>query len=314
MPGALIDRLCKPWFVYRPSQLIRRVRAGLRPPPPGYVALPTSWGAPIVADPSRAIGRSILTTGVYDLAVSEVLARLIAPGDTVVDAGANVGYMTVLASLAAGEEGRVMAFEPHPDLFAVARGNVDRARRHHRTASVALHQCALGDHNGVARLHMPSGFEGNDGTSRLAVAPDEPGRSIEVRLERLDDAIGGAVVDVLKLDVEGFEAQVLRGASGALAERRLRHVVFEDHDVRDSEAVRILRGHGYHLFSLGWSLGRLRVQPLDRGDLAHSYEAPSFIATVEPEAVTTRCRPGGWRVLDPRSFRPDLRVQRRPYR
>ena len=308
MTDAVFDRLCKPWFVYRPSQLIRRVRAGLRPPPPGYVALPTSWGAPIVADPSRAIGRSILTTGVYDLAVSEALARLIAPGDTVVDAGANVGYMTVLASLAAGEEGRVLAFEPHPDLFAVARGNVDWARRHHRAAAVALHQCALGDHTGVARLNVPCGFEDNDGMARLSVAADEPGRSIEVRLERLDDAIGGAVVNVLKLDVEGSEAQVLRGASRALAERRLRHVVFEEHDVRESETVRIFREHGYHLFSLGWSLRRLRVQPLGRGNLAHRYEAPSFIATVEPEVVTTRCRPRGWRVLDSRSVRPGLRA------
>ncbi len=47
--------------------------------------------------------------------MSEVLARLIDPGDTVVDAGANVGYMTVLAAAAAGPTGRVVAFEPHPE-------------------------------------------------------------------------------------------------------------------------------------------------------------------------------------------------------
>ena len=81
----------------------------------------------MIVDPTRAIGRSIVTTGLFDLAVSELLARLIDPGDIVVDAGANVGYMTVLAATAAGRSGRVLAFEPHPELFAVLCQNAGYA-------------------------------------------------------------------------------------------------------------------------------------------------------------------------------------------
>ena len=65
-------------------------------------ALGDELGDGVLADSTKTIGQSIRTTGLYDLAVSEVLARLIDPGDTVVDAGANVGYMTVLAAAAAG--------------------------------------------------------------------------------------------------------------------------------------------------------------------------------------------------------------------
>ena len=74
----------------------------MKAPRSGYTPLPVAWGISVIADPAKMIGRSLFTTGIYDLAVSEVLARLIEPGDTVVDAGANVGYMTLLAGVAAG--------------------------------------------------------------------------------------------------------------------------------------------------------------------------------------------------------------------
>src|SRR5438876_809414 len=114
--SSLWRRLWKPWFVWRPMQVLRRARLALSSPRPGYQLIPTSWGGFIWTDPTKVIGRSILTTGIYDLAVSEVLARLIKPGDTVIDAGANIGYMTMLASFAAGPNGKVLSFEPHPDL------------------------------------------------------------------------------------------------------------------------------------------------------------------------------------------------------
>jgi hypothetical protein len=140
----LFRRLYKPWFVYRPSQLARRLAFAMSPPAPGYRSFPVAWGASILVDPSKAIGRAIVTTGVYDLAVTEAIARLARPGDTVIDAGANVGYMTVLAGLAVGPGGRVIGFEPHPELFEVYRRNVEAARRALPSASFEIHKSALG--------------------------------------------------------------------------------------------------------------------------------------------------------------------------
>ncbi len=86
----MIERIWKPWLVYRPKIFLHRLRQLFSPIKPGYQELATSWGVRIKADPHQAIGRSILTTGPYDLAVSETIARLVDPGDHVIDAGTNI--------------------------------------------------------------------------------------------------------------------------------------------------------------------------------------------------------------------------------
>ena len=297
----MLQRLWKPWFVYRPSQLVRRVLATSRPRPRGDTPLRASWGADLIADPTRTIGYSILTTGLHDLAVSEALFRLISPGDTVVDAGANVGYMTVLAAVAAGPGSRVLAFEPHPELFAVLERNVADARRHWSAARVDTYRAALGARAGLAALHVPPDFETNDGLARI-----EPGsnqQSLTVAVATLDEVLGDAPVGVLKLDVEGFEPQVLEGAAHALEARRIKHIIYEDHSPADSAVAPILAAAGYRLFSLGWSMRGPRVEPIAAGALAARYEAPNFIATLAADELLTRCGPKGWLALRRRTRR-----------
>jgi FkbM family methyltransferase len=290
----------KPWFLYRPRQIVRRLLVEVRPPASAFSALDTSWGARVIVDPTKAIGRSIVTTGLFDLTVSEVLARLIDAGDTVIDAGANVGYMTVLAATAAGRGGRVLAFEPHPELFAVLQQNAAYAMR--SGCRVEARQAALGETRGPALLRIPPSFADNDGMATLADGAPASTEAVQVAVERLDDVIDTGA-SVLKLDVEGFEASVLRGAQRLLSERRLRHIVFEDHDVDRSEVVRLLKASGYRLFAMGWSMRGLVVGPIERGQLATPFEAPSFVATTEPDAVIARTAPRGWQVLSGRFSR-----------
>ena len=70
-------------------------------------------------------------------------------------------------------------------------------------------------------------------------------------------------------------------------------------------AVRILRDAGYQIFSLGWSMWGPEVQPLDSGSLSKGYEAPNFIATLEPEDVLARFKARRFESL--RSFRRSVR-------
>jgi len=252
----------------------------------------------VIADPARTIGRSIATLGLYDLAVSEALFRLISPGDLVVDAGANIGYMTVLASLAATPDGRVVSFEPHPTLFRTLTQNVAAIHDSQHFARVEAIEAALGARSGTAELQLPEGFEENDGIGTIGATQDN-GPSVTVRVTTLDEAMSDAKVGLLKLDVEGYESQVLHGARRLLDMRRITHIVFEDHAIDRSEVAPIRLDAGYRIFSLGWTMRGPLVLPFEAGSLAAQYEAPNYIATLEPEILQNRFQKMGWYALRP---------------
>ena len=118
-----IGSLGKPEYVFRPSQIIRRLQREFQIARESEeVVLP--WGLPIRVFPNETIGSCIWRTGVHDLVASEALWRLLDPGETAVDIGANIGYMTGLMARRAGPRGRVIALEPHPDIFAELQRNV----------------------------------------------------------------------------------------------------------------------------------------------------------------------------------------------
>jgi FkbM family methyltransferase len=292
-----IRRFMKPWYVWRPWQLARRASIGWRIPRAGYRPLRVAWGVSLLADPAMTIGRSIQTTGLHDPAVTEVLARLTRAGDTVVDAGAHIGYMATLVALAAGPHGHVLAWEPHPDLFAVLERNMARLATRCRMAKVTLRNAALGRAPGRAELVIPGADTSNDATSYLAHAGRPALRSIPVKVETIDDVLGATLVDVMKLDVEGSEFDVLAGANQALRAGRIRHIVFEEHQGPSSDVVRLLESAGYEIFAIGWSIRGPKIGPLSGGPLAAAYEAPSYLATLEPREVHGRCSKAGWLTL-----------------
>jgi FkbM family methyltransferase len=290
-------QLAKPWYVWRPWQLVRRASVSLKAPRSGYAPLPVAWGISVIADPFKSIGRSIFTTGVYDLAVSEVLARLIKPADAVVDAGANVGYMTMLAGVAAGSGGRVLSWEPHPQLVSVLAENVAALSARGGAAQIEIRNAALGAEPGCAELILPAHMDANDGVAYIGDATAST-PSIPVTVETIDQVVGDAAIAVMKLDVEGAELGVLAGARRALDSGRITHIVFEDHVGADSVVARTLIANGYRIFSLGWSVRGLQLgYPHDR--LARAYEAQSFVASVKPQEVIDACRDSGWMTLSP---------------
>jgi FkbM family methyltransferase len=297
-----LSRVMKPWYVWRPWQFARRARIGWSVPSAGYRALPVAWGVSLLADPRMTIGWSIQTTGVHDPAVTEVLARLIRAGDTVIDAGAHIGYMTILAALAAGARGHVVAWEPHSQLFATLEQNVARVAARSPMAKITLRHAALASTSGSAELVIPDLDSRNDATSHLAGSGGASNRTVPVTLETIDDVLGDTPIDVMKLDVEGSEFQVLDGAKDALRRGRIRHIVFEEHQGPASDVARLLEAAGYEIFAIGWSIRGPKIGP--RGTrLSAPYEAPSYLATLEPDEVRRRCAKAGWLTLSARFAR-----------
>jgi FkbM family methyltransferase len=271
----------KPWFIFRPSQVFRRLTFQSTS---SYRPLEVAWGGSVLALDDEHIGQCLGTTGIYDLAVSELLFRLIHPGDLVVDAGANIGYMSVLAATAGAQ---VIAFEPNPALLPVLRQNLG--------AKGEVRPIALGARRHTAVLIPPDPSAHNNGLGRLG-SEAEPG-AVPVQVETLDEELRGRSVAILKVDVEGAEQAVFEGASNALKEGRLRHIIFEDHRGSDSAVMTQLLGYGYAIYSIGWTLtgpvlGDRRTVP------AHArYEAPSYLATLAADEARAACVKRGFIAL-----------------
>ncbi|HEX2127716.1 MAG TPA: FkbM family methyltransferase, partial [Solirubrobacterales bacterium] len=162
----------KPQYVFHPIRAVRRAMYRYTAQRGGTRVARLPWGLPLEVNMSDQVGFSIAVGRVFDPCVTETLHRLIDPGDVVADVGANVGYMTSLASVQAGRQGKVLAFEPHPRVFADLSRNVARWRENGGVGNVELRQLALSDEPGEGTLVSGPSFEANMGLA--ALSSEEP--------------------------------------------------------------------------------------------------------------------------------------------
>ncbi len=148
--------------------------------------------------------------GLRDPSLEKFFA-LLCPGMTVVDVGANIGFTALTAAGRVGGSGRVIAFEPHSANFEALQKNVEL----NPDLTVEAFNIGLANSAGEAKMIEP--LARNPGGFRISSAA----RGNTVSLESLDGFLerdGSAPVDVLKIDTEGFEFEVLCGATGVLRE------------------------------------------------------------------------------------------------
>jgi FkbM family methyltransferase len=168
----------------------------------------------------RIISWSILVRGVWEPYESAVLSDLLRPGDVVIDAGANIGWHTVLFANRVGPSGRVIAFEPDPQNFALLKLNVALNDK----ANVELHNAALGERNEPLNLVLNAENFGDHHVAFNGAAGGE--QNVSVQGVRLDDiAANVANVRLLKIDCQGAEPSILRGGLQTL--RKCEYVVTE---------------------------------------------------------------------------------------
>jgi FkbM family methyltransferase len=159
----------------------------------------------------------LMRYGHYETEVESALSELITKETTFVDAGANVGYFTVLSSRSAKE---VYAFEPAPAVFERLSRNVAL----NGLGNVRALQLALSKERGKLRLFESKISPGHDSTVRRF----EHDRSIVVDAVSLDEMVDPSVGDVvMKVDVEGSEMDVLLGALGLIRSGKVTAIVLE---------------------------------------------------------------------------------------
>jgi FkbM family methyltransferase len=168
----------------------------------------------------------------FDTADFRAISQLVQPGDIAFDVGANVGEYSVMLSRQCGDGGRVWAFEPVPDTYWRLR----EALALNRCGNVTPIQAAVSDKAGTVRMNLfePQYSAWNTLGKPEMVTPEgkrvSPGKFVDVSSRTLDEFCHSEKIEkihFLKVDVEGFEEVVFRGAAELLRARRVDCVCFE---------------------------------------------------------------------------------------
>jgi FkbM family methyltransferase len=163
------------------------------------------------------VGRKIFKTGTYDPFISSWIIDRFKEKQhgNFIDIGANLGYFTCLLGKLAGPAGRVLAIEPEPDNLALLEANI---AANSLSSVITVMPVALGCDDTSATLNLYK----NSNRGRHSLVAKGTGQQLVVPVKRLDALIDqvfktNEVIDILKIDVEGYEPFVIQGASDTLS-------------------------------------------------------------------------------------------------
>ena len=173
--------------------------------------------------------------------IFDFLKKALQPGMVYVDVGANIGSHAINAARIVGEEGRVFAFEADPETHRVLERNIEL----NQISNVILKQTCVSDSLGTVTFYK------HKDSAKSSIVDRGEKTSVTLPADQLDNLVPAeARIDIVKIDVEGAEINVLRGAQKIFTERPPSTVIIEVFDVRNgadkSQGIReILEGYGY---------------------------------------------------------------------
>lgn len=202
-------------------------------------------------------------TEIYEPQAWKWVMRQVRPGDVIADVGAHFGLYAIALAKRVGKTGKVFAFEPDPHNIAFLKENVALNRI---GSELEIIESAVGDTKTILRYHT------RDSSISSVVCRLEQESTkdiIEVPCNTLDEILANKKLDVLKIDVEGYEAHVLIGAKNLLARKNgyARAILIEahpyawkDYGTESNTIVSLLRESGYKVRSVdGWEVNAIDV-------------------------------------------------------
>ena len=225
-------------------------RSGLKIP----VAAKLGNGMPISVYLGERVSESIRRSGYYEPETVALLGRLLEPGMHFLDVGAHVGQYTLFASPLVGQQGGVHCFEAEIDNYDCLKRNIDSNELKNVTAT----NVAVADEQGELTLYL--GDSSNLGTNSLSPPHNSTGRSYVVPSITLDlwcEQHELNRVDVVKVDIEGAEFKMLKGANNLLSRETAPVFLMELNQSQlaaqgaSAEALlSLMRIHGYEFYSV----------------------------------------------------------------
>ena len=287
----------RPEYLFRPRQILHRLKRVYQAPKPSGEIVVLPWGDSIKVFTNEIIGSGIWCYGVFDLIVGEAILRLLDKGETALDIGANIGQFSTLMARRVGLNGKVFSFEPHSDLYHELVTNCSLYINIQKT--LRAHNSALGKNSGSGTLIIPKEFGGNRGTSKVGTDGPKDGDTFKIKIETLDEVCEALrSIGVCKIDVEGHEAEVLKGAARTLRQKKIRDIIYEDVGLANKELRAILIEAGYTIFSLHTDIIKPRISALaEKKPFKKGQEGENFVATLEPDRAIRRFNAVGWKTL-----------------
>lgn len=233
------------------------------------------WAAAPLGD---HVGRAIFYAGELDRKITWVCSRLVRPGDCVLDIGANLGLVALTLSALVGPSGQVHAFEPIPEMQELIEEAIDR----NGVANIRLYRFALGERYGELTLSIPR--ENAGAASFVEARRWVDSNHMPVTVQALSSVMEGQDIDhirLVKIDVEGYEPEVLTGGTEFFLRCPPDAFVFELNecsDLRNHPTLLALSDLGYGFFSLPKRLVRMHAIPFNPHNFPDTPESHDFVA------------------------------------
>ncbi|NJO18631.1 MAG: FkbM family methyltransferase [Thioploca sp.] len=221
-------------------------------------------GAWIIVPIQDWIGRSLYYFGDLDPKITWICKKILRPGDTVIDIGANVGLVSIIARQFVGQTGLIHAFEPQVTLVDLMRQSL----RKNSYSNIIAHPIALGTQEGFMELFVPINHVG--AASLIQNKQHSHGNKVSIRIENATTYLTHLklpLIRLVKIDVEGFEAKIIEGAAEFFKINQPDVILFELNDYSIpffyQPVINRLSELGYQFFDIPKSKFKMRLYPLD---------------------------------------------------
>jgi len=231
--------------------LIEKLPKWFIKPATGKVIVNTSFDFKINLDPvfDKNIENVIYERGVYEQGTVSVLQDFLNPEDTFVDVGANIGWLSLVGAKKVGKKGKVLSFEPVPSTNEVLKSNKEL----NQFTQIQLHEYALGNKEETVTIYPEK--ENRGGASILN---HQSNNGVKIEVKTLDSLNLTTTISVIKIDVEGFELDVLKGGINTIKKDKPKLIIEHSID-RNNTAEQ------YEIYNWILDLGIYKIYKLERG-------------------------------------------------
>jgi FkbM family methyltransferase len=225
-----------------------KISKRLLPPPPGMVKIRTIMGFDIIVDAKNRSGfidADLYNLGSYEPGVLHAIRSICGDESIVIDVGANIGAITLyMAEIA--KRGRVLAFEPLPEIIKDLEANIQL----NAYKNVEIHPYALGAKESKAQIYPDVTERGSSSLIDRKTPGHKYKDPVNVKVKKLDDFTQDLQrVDLIKIDVESYEAEVLKGALKTIEQHKPCLILeYDPKSMMKPELDRLLHSLPYDLY------------------------------------------------------------------